>query len=144
VKHRNLLFAVVCLGLLITVTAGKVQAQQDPGPRGGQAAAGSFYPGLNLTEQSLFSNSLETFMEVQSVSAALPDETGNGLGPRFNGNSCAQCHAQPAIGGSSPGPKSPQNPLPNPQVALATLDGAKNTFPHSLPQTVRCGKLVLW
>jgi CxxC motif-containing protein (DUF1111 family) len=39
------------------------------------------------------------------------------------------CHAQPAIGGSSPGLKSPQNPVPNPQVALATLHGAKNTVP---------------
>ena len=39
------------------------------------------------------------------------------------------CHAQPAIGGSSPGQKSPQNPVPNPQVALATLDGATNTVP---------------
>jgi CxxC motif-containing protein (DUF1111 family) len=47
----------------------------------------------------------------------------------FNGNSCAQCHAQPAVGGSSPGLKSPQNPIANPQVALATLDGARNTVP---------------
>src|SRR5262249_27396646 len=52
-----------------------------------------------------------------------------GLGPTFNGNSCAQCHAQPSIGGSSPGTASPQNPGPNPQVALATMDGATNTVP---------------
>jgi len=36
-------------------------------------------------------------------------ESGVGLGPAFNRNSCAMCHAQPAIGGSSPGLKSPQN-----------------------------------
>ena len=35
--------------------------------------------------------------------ATLPGETGSGLGPTFNGNSCAMCHAQPATGGSSPG-----------------------------------------
>jgi len=51
------------------------------------------------------------------------------LGPTFNGNSCAQCHAQPAVGGSSPGLISPQSSVPNPQVALATLDGATNSVP---------------
>jgi hypothetical protein len=39
------------------------------------------------------------------------------------------CHAQPAVGGTSPGLKSPQKPVPNPQVALAKLDGATNTVP---------------
>jgi hypothetical protein len=39
------------------------------------------------------------------------------------------CHAQPFFGGSSPGLASPQNPIPNPQVALATLDGATNSVP---------------
>jgi CxxC motif-containing protein (DUF1111 family) len=39
------------------------------------------------------------------------------------------CHAQPAIGGSGPGMTSPQNSVPNPQVALATLDGAMNSVP---------------
>jgi len=39
------------------------------------------------------------------------------------------CHAQPATGGSSPGLQSKQNPVPNPQVALATLDGASNAVP---------------
>jgi CxxC motif-containing protein (DUF1111 family) len=39
------------------------------------------------------------------------------------------CHAQPAIGGSSPGPGSPQHPIANPQVSLATLDGATNSVP---------------
>jgi len=48
-------------------------------------------------------------------------EAGSGLGPRFNMNSCAGCHAQPAVGGSSPGI--------NPQVGVATLDGGNNTVP---------------
>jgi CxxC motif-containing protein (DUF1111 family) len=68
-------------------------------------------------------------MEVDSVSGSVPGEEASGLGPTFNGNSCAQCHSQPAIGGSSPGLNSPQNPVPNPQVALATLNGATNTVP---------------
>jgi len=49
------------------------------------------------------------------------DGVPQGLGPGFNGNSCAQCHAQPSTGGASP--------ATNPQVALATLDGAQNTVP---------------
>src|SRR5262245_30503718 len=68
-------------------------------------------------------------MEVDSVSGTIDGEGDGGLGFTFNGNSCAQCHAQPAIGGSSPGLKSSQNPVPNPQVALAILHGATNSVP---------------
>jgi len=99
----------------------------DPGPRGGPAAAGSFFPGLNATEQAAFVEALDTFSEVDSVSGAI--EEGSGLGPTFNGDSCAMCHAQPSVGGTSPSPFSPQHPMPNPQVALATKDGATNTVP---------------
>jgi len=67
--------------------------------------------------------------EIDSVSGTIAGEAGSGLGPTFNGNSCTQCHAQPAPGGSSPGLNSPQNSVQNPQIALATLDGATNTVP---------------
>jgi len=120
---------VVCLGAVITITAWRLDAQQDPGPRGGQAGAGSFFQMLGPNEQANFAEALEAFMEVDSVSGTIEGEGDGGLGPTFNGNSCAQCHAQPAIGGSSPGLKSPQNSIPNPQVALATLHGAKNSVP---------------
>jgi CxxC motif-containing protein (DUF1111 family) len=106
-----------------------VQAQVDPGPRGGPAGAGSYYDSLNANEQNFFTQAKLRFQEVDSVSGNMPGETGSGLGPTFNGNSCSMCHAQPTIGGSSPGLKSPQNPIPNPQVALATLDGANNNVP---------------
>jgi CxxC motif-containing protein (DUF1111 family) len=62
---------------------------------------------------------LDRFKEVDSVSGTI--EAGIGLGPRFNSRSCAFCHAQPAIGGSSPST--------NPQVTDATADGARNTIP---------------
>jgi CxxC motif-containing protein (DUF1111 family) len=100
---------------------------KDPGPRAGAASAGSFYPTLNANEQALFNQAFTRFQEVDSVSGTI--EAGSGLGPGYNANSCAACHAQPAIGGSSPGLSSPQNSIPNPQVALATLDGATNTVP---------------
>jgi CxxC motif-containing protein (DUF1111 family) len=81
-------------------------------------------PMLLLCEQAFV-----RFQLVVSVSGTIPDEEAPGLGPTFNGNSCAMCHAQPAVLGSSPGPLSPQNPVPNPLVALATRDGARNIVP---------------
>ena len=39
-------------------------------------------------------------MEVDSVSGSVFGEEGAGLGPTFNGNGCAQCHAHPAVGGT--------------------------------------------
>lgn len=125
---RNLMSVGLCLGVLLVVPGG-VQAQHDPGPRGGPAAAGGPYSTLNSDEQSFFGDGLRRFMEVDSVSGKISGEDGSGLGPAFNGNSCAMCHAQPNVGGSSPGPASPQNPVQNPQVALATLHGATNFIP---------------
>lgn len=101
----------------------------DPGPRPGAAGAGGPIPTLNAQEVAFFTESLETFSEVDSVSAGIEGEDGKGLGPTFNGNACSMCHAQPSIGGSSPSPTSPQVPQNNPQVALANLDGALNTVP---------------
>jgi CxxC motif-containing protein (DUF1111 family) len=77
----------------------------------------------------MFSQAQAIFQEVDSVSGGIAGESGAGLGPTFNGNSCAMCHAQPAVGGSSPGLKSKQNPAANPQIALATLHGAANKVP---------------
>jgi CxxC motif-containing protein (DUF1111 family) len=113
----------------ILLPTGIVFAQADPGPRGGAPGAGSYYYSLNVNEQLFFTQAQLRFQEIDSVSGTMPGETGSGLGPTFNGNSCAMCHAQPTVGGSSPGLKSPQNPVPNPQVALASLDGAGNTVP---------------
>jgi CxxC motif-containing protein (DUF1111 family) len=84
---------------------------------------------LNSNEQGLFNQALLRFQEVQSVSGKIAGEDSGGLGPGFNGNACTMCHAEPALGGSGPGLASPQHSVPNPQVALATLDGAKNTVP---------------
>src|SRR5882762_6915228 len=93
--------------------------QTDPGPRGGAPGAGGVFPPLNSAERAFFNTALGVFSEVDSVSGTI--EAGKGLGPTFNGNSCAQCHAQPTVGGTSP--------ATNPQVALATLHGAHNTVP---------------
>jgi CxxC motif-containing protein (DUF1111 family) len=109
--------------------AGTLCAQTDPGPRGGPAGAGGAYPTLDSNETAFFTQALARFQIVDSVSNTEPGTNGGGLGPTFNGNSCAQCHAQPAAGGSSPGLASKQSPVPNPQVALATRYGATNAVP---------------
>jgi CxxC motif-containing protein (DUF1111 family) len=109
--------------------ASSALAQTDPGPRGGPAGAGGAYPTLNPNELSFFNQAQAFFNLIASVSGTEPGALGPGLGPLFNGNSCAMCHAQPSAGGSSPGLASKQNSVPNPQVALATRYGATNIVP---------------
>jgi len=131
-KRSKLLTAFVCLALSAVLSTRTVQAQKDPGPRGGPPGAGgpgSFYPTLNANEQNFFNQAFLRFQEVQSVSGNIAGEDSGGLGPAFNGNACTMCHAEPALGGSSPGLASPQHAVPNPQVALASLDGATNSVP---------------
>src|SRR5262245_49217533 len=94
----------------------------DPGPRGGAPGVGGPFAGLSNDEKTFFNSAREVFSEVDSVSGTI--EEGSGLGPSFNGNSCAQCHAEPAVGGSSPHPSLGQLRVVNPQVGLAKLDRA--------------------
>ena len=93
---------------------------RDPGVRTGANGAGGMLPGLSPQEQQLFPDVRETFQEVQSVQGTVKD-TEAGLGPRFNLDSCAGCHIQPDIGGSSP--------AINPQVEMAKKEGADNDVP---------------
>ncbi len=53
---------------------------------------GSPLSGLTPREMDLFRSGREDFMEVET-----PED---GLGPMFNGTSCAQCHNIPAVGGT--------------------------------------------
>jgi len=89
----------------------------DPGVRGGPAGAGGPLQGLTSDETAFFQDGQTRFAEIESVTKG----ANNGLGPRFNSNQCLSCHSQPNGGGSSP--------AQNPQVAVATLNGAKNTLP---------------
>src|SRR5881296_4371291 len=88
----------------------------DPGVRGDPAGAGGPIDGISDAELAFFKAGLVAFNEVQDVQGDDP-----GLGPRFNLDNCAGCHAQPAVGGSSP--------FTNPQVAVATKANAKNVVP---------------
>jgi CxxC motif-containing protein (DUF1111 family) len=108
--------------LFLVVVAGASHGQVDPGPRGGLASAGGPLAGLNADERGLFNDAKGTFEEIDSVSGGIAGEDGVGLGPTFNANSCASCHAQPAVGGTSPHPSLGQVRRVNPQIAFATLD----------------------
>jgi CxxC motif-containing protein (DUF1111 family) len=89
----------------------------DPGVRKGKPAAGQAISGLTPGELDFFRRSGEPiFSEVEGVS--------DGLGPRFNFNSCKGCHTYPAVGGSSP--------ARNPQVAQASAIAPGNTIPEFL------------
>jgi CxxC motif-containing protein (DUF1111 family) len=80
-------------------------AQTDPGVQAASRGTGAALaavtsndngnnPGLN----SFFLDGQKRFADVEVVSGG----AANGLGPRFNSNSCISCHAQPASGGSGP------------------------------------------
>jgi CxxC motif-containing protein (DUF1111 family) len=94
----------------------------DPGVRGGPAGAGTPLKGLTADEAAFFQDGLTRFAQVESVTKG----ANNGLGPRFNSNQCLSCHSQPNPGGSSP--------ARNPQIEVATLNGAKNTVPWFITQ----------
>src|SRR5258708_26713796 len=97
-------------------------APVDPGVRGGAPGAGVALKGLSADETAFFQDGLSRFVEIESVTGG----QNNGLGARFNSNSCQSCHAQPGVGGSSP--------AANPSIALATLNGAKNAVPWFIVQ----------
>ena len=103
----------------------------DPGVRGGPAGAGNPLKGLTADENAFFQDGHARFAEIEVVTKG----SNNGLGPRFNSNQCFSCHSQPDAGGSSPA----QNPL----LAVAQLNGAKNTCLGSSFKMVPSAKRVL-
>ena len=105
-----------------TSTSFSTFLARDPGPRGGPPGAGGPLSGLSADEVNFFLEAKEVFKEVDSVSGAVAGEEGSGLGPTFNANSCASCHIQPAVGGSSPHPRFGQVLRVNPQTTFAFLD----------------------
>ena len=76
--------AVVWVALLAFQATGTSQTSQP--------AVGGPLPGITPVEFSEFRLGLEDFTEVET--------TDDGLGPAFNGTSCAACHNVPAIGGA--------------------------------------------
>ncbi len=90
---------------------------RDPGvrkdPAGAPPSAGGHIAGLTRNEIRFFDLGREDFIEEERVD--------DGLGPRMNLDNCGECHAQPAIGGTSP--------AVNPQVAFASKFGGTDFVP---------------
>ncbi len=117
--YRSIL--ILLLGITGTVAIAS-QMAKDPGVREGKAGAGDPISGLTSTEKGiLFPFLTSEFTQLHSVAGTLGNESGNGLGPGYNANSCGVCHSYPAIGGTSP--------FSNPQIEQANLDGARNVIP---------------
>jgi len=92
-SKMRLLVLLVIIGLsgFDILKARRIVAQQE------QIVAGTEFGepivGITAREFELFRLGLESFTEVEN--------SDEGLGPVFNGRSCAECHSIPRIGGSS-------------------------------------------
>jgi CxxC motif-containing protein (DUF1111 family) len=71
---------------ILAICAAAVYSQ-----RQGPPELGSPLPGLSTEDVALFEAGKADFLEVEGPT--------DGLGPAFNGRSCAECHSVPAIGG---------------------------------------------
>ena len=131
---RRIITLVVCLAvatlfaMLLFYLPAQAQSQatassqaKDPGARAGTVNAGQALSTLSPSQSEYFSDGLVRFNEV--------DQVANGLGPTYNSNSCASCHAQPSVGGSSPSATQYPNIGPNPQIEAANAGGATNQIP---------------
>lgn len=130
-KELLTIATVIVVSALLTFPEAAM-SQTDPGLRGGpvngQPGASQSsplpLPSVNANSPTgileFFDNGLGRFQEVEVVSGGV----NNGLGPRFNLNSCSGCHAQPAVGGSSP-PSNPQYQM----IAQGVASGSTNILP---------------
>jgi CxxC motif-containing protein (DUF1111 family) len=127
IGRAALVVAILSAGCFASVMIGQSVAK-DPGVRNESIDAGQ---PLDLSQvvgaADYFANGLARFKEIEVVSGG----TNNGLGPRYNSNQCSSCHAQPAVGGSSPSTTDFPFLGPNPQTLVANLDGQtnQNTIP---------------
>jgi len=108
--------------LAVLFLAGMAFAQTDPGVQSANRGTGATIISSDPNGfLPFFQDGQKRFTDVESVSNS---PTGNnGLGPRFNSNSCVSCHAQPAIGGTGA--------AVNPQFAFAGSSVApKDSTPY--------------
>src|SRR3954447_21644134 len=79
--------------LLIFAFTLSSSAQRVRGVGATQPNAGDPLPSLTTAQLAAFNEGRGEFTEVESAN--------DGLGPVFNGRSCAECHVAPAVGGGS-------------------------------------------
>jgi len=109
VIRRPYLAPVLAVSLLSfgQMLLGQTDPGVQSGNRGTGAALASTLANDNPGILAFFNDGLARFQDVEAVSGG----ANNGLGPRFNSNSCSSCHAQPAVGGTGA--------ATNPQFAFA-------------------------
>jgi CxxC motif-containing protein (DUF1111 family) len=127
-NRRRVVHWIVLIGLVSF--AGAIVGQvspKDPGVRGGSVDAGQPLDSLSQTPGAMdfFTNGQGRFEDVEMVQGG----ANIGLGPRFNSNQCSSCHAQPAVGGTSPSATAYPYLGQNPQTLVYNLDNAQNTLP---------------
>lgn len=119
---------VLSCGCFASVMIGQ-QGAKDPGVRAGGLGAGKALPSVLATPdpgpKEYFDNGLERFSEVDGASGGLH----NGLGPRYNSDSCLSCHSQPAPGGSSPSASVYPQVGMNPEFLAANVNSGPNHIP---------------
>jgi CxxC motif-containing protein (DUF1111 family) len=86
VRKTTLVFVAVT-GVFLLLLAQRTDSQT-------QENLTSALPGLTPTQLEDFNDGRDEFEEVEDIE--------EGLGPVFNGKSCAECHAVPSTGGSEP------------------------------------------
>jgi hypothetical protein len=127
IRRNNAIFSV---GALLSLTGASVMVAQfvvkDPGVCNGSIDSGGALASVASTAANdYFLDSKSRFQEVESVA----NGAHTGLGPRFNSNSCTSCHAQPAVGGSSPSAAVFPFLGPNPETLVTTLNPTQNPLP---------------
>jgi CxxC motif-containing protein (DUF1111 family) len=118
------------IGALLALSGASVLVAQfvvkDPGVRNGTVDSGLALSSVALTGAAdYFLDGKSRFQEVESVTGG----AHNGLGPRFNSSSCSSCHAQPAIGGSSPSTTVFPFIGPNPETLVTSQNAMENPLP---------------
>jgi CxxC motif-containing protein (DUF1111 family) len=113
--HRLVVTTLCVLATSCAMIDTVVVVDHPPQP-GDAARVGDPLPGLSAEQLALFALARTEFLEHDTVDGH--DDTTMGLGPRFNLDGCADCHAFPALGGSSP-------PI-NREVVIAHAEGATN------------------
>jgi CxxC motif-containing protein (DUF1111 family) len=116
---KLVLVSIAVASLLLLSGTAFAQAMggiTDPGVQAASRGTGKELPAVadDTGLQAFFNDGLQRFQEIEGVND--PANPNVGLGPRFNFNQCAGCHAQPSIGGTGP--------AVNPQFAgIGTCNG---------------------
>ena len=121
---RTIAVAVLFVSSVALAVSANVPVA-DPGPRGEPTGAGGFIAKINPAVLAGAEDGAKRFAELETFPG--------GLGPLYNSGpngACSECHAQPAMGGSSPAANAYPYVGQNPQATVDySAGGADNVIP---------------